>query len=92
MSGSLLDDEEGVALQFAIWRYAVTGDAGETVALLAEGKDGYVVMPMWDRTARDLASSFVAYGDEAYHRVRDRAALPWVTEHLIRGHEPYSPL
>ena len=79
----LLEDESGFATQMAIWGYAVTGDLGDAAVLIAEGHAG-LAHGAWDRTAAGLDGQMVSHGDEPYRRVRDWAALPWVTEHLIR--------
>lgn len=88
-----LDDEPGVKLQFNIWNYAVTGDVGQICALIAEGHmltESY--MPVWDRDAISIINNKIAHGDEDYRPVKEWTALPWVGEHLIRGHEEWPGL
>ena len=89
----LLQGAEGWDLQVAIWGYAVQGDLGDISALVSEGhSEVYLRGAPWDSTARDLATQVVAYGDQPYRRVADHAALPWLTEHALRGHIPWSGL
>jgi hypothetical protein len=90
---SLLDGEEGWALQMGFWHYAVQGNIGETAALIAEGHADLVSQGSpWDRTAADLAHETISRDGEPYRRVRDVAALPWVMEHAIRKHIPWPGL
>jgi len=66
-------------LQLILWGYAITGDACEKSALVAEGHNGH----LWDHGAAWLAGLTIAqYGET--RQVKDWAALPWVTEHLLR--------
>lgn len=90
-----LDDREGVQTQFALWGYAITGDITERSALIAEQRRGNRVLhyPLaWDHRQGWLRGQLVAHGDEPYRRVKDWAALPWVSEHMLRGHEPWAGL
>lgn len=88
-----LNTVEGVTLQLRIWSYALTGDMLEVGACVAEARDIPVSgIPVWDRTARALAREFIGAADEPYRRVKDWAALPWVSEHIMRGHEPWPGL
>lgn len=93
MSGAdLLDGLEGWTLQMGVWNYAVQGEITERSALLAEGHAHLLGGLAWDRTAKDLDGQQVAYAGEPYRRVKDHAALPWVTEHCIRGHAEWPRL
>ena len=87
---AVLDDEAGVRAQFLLWGYAMTGDICETGALASERQhhDGR----LRDKTAADLRGSLVGYPGQPYRRVRDHAALPWLTEHVLRGHEEWPGL
>ena len=87
-----LDDREGVRAQFALWGYAITGDITERSAIIAEGKNVEGIYPSaWDRP-RCRARAFITHGDEPPRRIREWAALPWVGEHMLRGHEPWAGL
>jgi hypothetical protein len=76
----------------ALWGYAVQGDILDASALLAEGHTEAGGRRSWDRTAADLTGEMVSHGDGAYRRVKDFAALPWVTEHVMRGHAEWPGL
>jgi hypothetical protein len=87
-----LSSREGVSAQFAMWGYAITGDILERSAVIAEAKNVSIVYPgAWDEPGSKLAGSMIAKGGE-YRRVKDWAALPWVGEHMLRGHEPWAGL
>lgn len=82
----LLSDPAAVWLQFRLWGYAVTGDACEKSAVIAEGKHVESIVPgAWDRRADHLANQWVAYGDEDYHHPPEWWCLPWVTEFVLRA-------
>src|SRR4051794_18141830 len=90
---SLLEGLTGWSMQMGVWQYAVQGDIAETSALIAEGHPELLTCgEAWDRTEKDLRGHLVAYGDAPYQRVKDAAALPWVTEHILRGHAPWTGL
>ena len=79
-----------VAIQIRIFGYAQTGP-NEFSATVAER--GYTFdLWSWDKTADELAAELVCYGTEPMRRVKDFAALRWVAEHCIRGHEPWPGL
>lgn len=84
-SRSPLDGETGHLFQMAIWGYAIQGDVSEHSAVISETRAAPIgAADVWDRTAADLTGQMVAYGDGPYRRVRDHAALRWVTEHILR--------
>ena len=85
-----LSSRDGVRAQFALWGYAITGDICEAAALVAENQ--HHDERLWDRTAARLAGQLAGHGDEPYRRVKDWAALPWMTEHVLRGHEDWPGL
>jgi len=90
---AVLDDRAGVRAQFAIWGYAITGDITERSAIIAEAKNVEAIYPgAWDSTAARLATQQIGHGNEPYRRVKDWAALPWVGEHMLRGHAPWAGL
>jgi hypothetical protein len=74
-------------LQFGIWGYALDGDVLEFSACVAESRDHVVSRkPAWDRTSDDIAGEWISRATSGYRRVKDWAALPWVSEHAMRGH------
>jgi hypothetical protein len=81
----VLDDTVG--LQFRIWGYAITGDACEFSAVVAEDNLAAVLESKraWDRTAAERATWMISHGDEPVRPVKEFAALSWVAEHLING-------
>ena len=87
-----LSDSQGVRAQFALWGYVITGDILERAAVIAEAKNVDAIYPAaWDTPGSRLAGSFIAKGGE-YRRVKDWSALPWVGEHMLRGHEAWAGL
>ena len=80
----LLEGEAGFRRQLALWGYVVQGDICETAAITAEQL--HRDERLWDRTAADLAGWVISHADEPYRRVKDWAALPWMTEHVLRQH------
>lgn len=88
---TVLEGEAGHALQLAIWGYAIQGDITDPSALAAEGHAEASGCRLWDRRAADLAGEMVSHGGP-YRRVKDFAALPWLTEHVLRGHAEWPGL
>jgi hypothetical protein len=89
----LLGGLDGWRMQMGVWHYAVQGDIGETSALIAEGNSALLILgEPWDRTAADLEHHLVSYEGRPYERVKDSTALPWVTEHILRGHAAWTGL
>jgi hypothetical protein len=86
-----LDSPAGIGLQLLAWGYAITGDVTETSALIAEGHSD-LAGAAWDLTADRLATQVITRAGEQPRRVRDWAALPWLTEHLIRTEAPWPGL
>jgi len=86
-----LSSLDGVRTQFLIWGYALTGDITETAAIIAEGESDLVRGGAWDRSP-GLARALIAHGADPYRPVKDWAALPWMTEHIMRGHESFPGL
>ncbi len=91
MTLSAFDDQAGIRAQFATWGYALTGNICETAAMIAEGEAELVRGGAWDRSP-GLARALIAHGDEPYRPVKDFAALPWATEHILRGHADWPGL
>lgn len=87
-----MGDLDDFKVQHAIWGYAIQGDVREFSAAVAEVEGAVAIDPAWDRTAHDLAFEFVSRDDGRLRRVKDWAALPYVTEHLMRGHAPWPGL
>lgn len=81
-------------MSLAVWGAVYTGDTANRVACMAEDdKDGNQAFDaMWDRNARSLAYEAVCVPGEGYKPVPEWWALPWLTQHILRGHEPYSPV
>lgn len=72
--------------QLAFWKHAVSGDALEISALVAENPVYADQRARWDRTAAELSNYMRATPDGGWCRVADWAALPWVIEHIVRHH------
>lgn len=90
---STLDGVQGFGTQVTLWGYAITGDFLERSAIIAEDRNVKAIYPAaWDRASADLTGKMIGRGDEPYRRVKDWAALPWVAEHMIRGHEEWAGL
>ena len=89
---TMLNSNTDWRTQMQIWGYALMGEVIEIGALVAEGHGGLAHIAGWDRTQVELAGEFVAHGNEPYRRVKDFAALPWATEHVLRGHAPWPGL
>jgi hypothetical protein len=87
VTASVLDGLAGFRAQMLLWGYAISGDACEFSAILAEDSSPPVLEAerAWDRTAAHVAGWLVSHGDELPRPVKEFAALPWVTEHLIRA-------
>ena len=71
-----------INLDFQMWGASWWGDVAERTAILVE-RGEYLLMPMWDRCAKDVFDDWLVIRGER-NRVPARFALPWVTEHLIR--------
>ncbi len=76
-------------LDFQIFGCSWDGDVAERTALVVERGETFL-LPMWDRTARDIFDEWlVIRGDR--QRVPERFALPWLAEHLIRARKVQRP-
>jgi hypothetical protein len=84
---SVLDGETGFRAQVLLWGYVIQGDACEFGAIVAEDSSPSVLEAerAWDRAALGIAGMLISHGDEPPRPVKDWAALPWVTEHLMRA-------
>lgn len=80
-----MGDPEDFKLQHMLWGYVVQGDVNEFSAQVCEVDGAVSTKPAWDRTAHDLAFEFVSRDDQLLRRVKDWAALPYMTEHIMRG-------
>lgn len=79
------------AVQVGVWGAAWDGDdLAERTAMLAE-KGDCALPAMWDRTAANLCDQVIIDND-GVTRVPDWWALPWLADHIVRGHEEYSPV
>lgn len=88
----LFKDLKGFLFQLKIWNHAFTGDVLDQSALIAESRSELVPGGAWDKGAVSIILSKVSHGDEDYRPIKEFAALPWVVEHIIRGHEDWPGL
>jgi len=80
----LADREATWRISVRLWGWAIDGNVGEPAACTAEGYE--FDTQHWDRDLTWLSGLSVSQYGEDYRPARPWAALPWITEHVLRGH------
>lgn len=73
-------------ISMRLWGWAIDGDIDEPAACTAEAYTWDMHRQSWDRDQAWLDGLVVSQYGEDCRPVRPWAALPWLTEHFLRGH------
>lgn len=75
-------------MSLAVWGAVFTGDTANRIACMAEDDQdsNQAFDAMWDRNKRSLAYDHLFTPEEGYKPVPEWWALPYLTQHVLRGH------
>jgi hypothetical protein len=89
---ALADRQANWRISIRLWGWAIDGNVFEPAAMAAEGYSWNDSRCGWDRDQAWLDGLLVSQYGEQDRPARPWAALPWLTEHFLRGHMDWAGL